>query len=52
VFTQNHGIPAVDIADAVGLTPEKVERAYALIDSKRAANRYLHLPAVLVRNLS
>ena len=48
LYAKNHGIPAADIADAVGLTPEKVERAYAIIDSKRAATRYLHLPPLLV----
>jgi NAD+ synthase len=52
LYAKNHRIPAVDIADAVGLTPEKVERVYALIDSKRAATRYLHLPPILVGDLS
>ena len=32
----------------VGLTAEQVNRAYAMIDSKRKMARYLHMPPVLV----
>jgi len=36
------------VAITAGLTPAAVERAYALIDSKRAATRYLHQPPILL----
>ncbi len=47
----NHGIPAAEVAAAAGLTVEQAERAYRLIDSKRSATRYLHLPPLLVEEV-
>ena len=34
---------ALGAGDAVGLTEEQATRAFWMIDSKRAATRYLHL---------
>ena len=48
LFGRNHGVPPADVAAATGLSPEQAERVYALIDSKRVATRYQHLPPVLV----
>jgi NAD+ synthase len=52
LYGRNHSIPASEVAEATGLTPDQVKRVYALIDSKRAATRYLHLPPVLIENVS
>ena len=51
LFGRNHAVPPADVAAATGLTPEQVARAYALIDSKRIATRYLHLSPVLVEEV-
>jgi NAD+ synthase len=48
LYGKDHGIDAGEMAPIVGLTVEQVKRAYAMIDSKRKAARYLHLPPVLV----
>lgn len=44
----NHGLPASDVAQAVSLSAEQVERVYKDIHSKRRATRYGHLPPVLI----
>jgi NAD+ synthase len=51
LYGMNHGIPADEIASAAGLTVEQARRAYRLIDSKRSATRYLHLPPMLIRDV-
>ena len=52
LYAKNHGFPPpADVAKAIGLTPTAVEHVYALIDSKRAATRYLHQAPILVENL-
>jgi len=51
LYGMNHGIPAAEVAAAAGLTVEQAERAYRLIDSKRSATRYLHLPPLLVEEV-
>ena len=52
LFGRNHAIPPADVAAATGLSSEQVERVYALIDSKRVATRYQHLPPVLVEEVT
>jgi NAD+ synthase len=49
VYARDHGIAATSAADAVGLTPEQMARAYQVIDSKREAARYLHEPAIVIQ---
>lgn len=49
LFARDHEVSAEQAADALGLTPAQVERVYRDIDAKRAAARYLHAPALLVR---
>jgi NAD+ synthase len=44
----NHGIPANDVASAVGITPEQVERVWKDIVAKRKVARYLHRSPMLV----
>lgn len=48
LYGKNNGIPAAELAQAVELEEEQVERVYRLIDSKRNATRYLHCRPVLV----
>ena len=48
LYASDHGVAAGAVAEAVGLPPEHVERAFQVIESKRRAARYLHMPAVLV----
>lgn len=45
---RNAGRAASDVAGETGMTVADVERAYRQIDRKRAATRYLHMPALLV----
>ena len=47
LYARDHGVPIEEVAEAVGLTCEQVERAFNAIDSKREAARYLHAPAAL-----
>jgi NAD+ synthase len=51
LFGKNNQIVAADLAPAVDLSEQQVTRIYALIDSKRRATRYLHLPPLLVENV-
>ena len=48
LYAKDKGISPLEVAPAVGLTPEQVGRAYQVIESKREAARYLHMPAILV----
>jgi NAD+ synthase len=47
LYAKEHNLPIEAAADATGLTPEQVSRAYQLIEAKRQAARYLHMPPVL-----
>jgi NAD+ synthase len=48
LYAKNQGVSAVDVAGALELTPDQVERVFRDIDAKRNAARYLHMPPVLV----
>ena len=48
LYGRNHGVPAAQVAPAVGLTADQVERVYRDIDAKRRATRYLHAAPALV----
>jgi NAD+ synthase len=48
LYAKEHNLPTEAVADATGLTPVQVSRAYHLIEAKRQAARYLHMPPVLV----
>lgn len=52
LYGKNHGVPAGDVARAIGLTPDQVERVYLDIDAKRHATNYLHLKPLLVEEVS
>ena len=48
LYGKNHGMPAAEVAPAVGLTPEQVQRVFEDIDTKRSTTRYLHMAPVLI----
>lgn len=42
LYARHHGVPAEEVAAALGLTAAQVERVFRDVDAKRAAARYLH----------
>jgi NAD+ synthase len=48
LWAYNHGTPAAELAPALGITPEQVERVYRDIEAKRRVSRYLHQVPILV----
>ena len=51
LYAHNHGMAPAEVAPAVGLEPEQVERVYKDIESKRRATRYLHATPLLVEGV-
>jgi NAD+ synthase len=51
LYARNHAIAPEPVAEALRLTVAEVTRAFAMIDAKRRATRYLHMPPVLVEKL-
>jgi NAD+ synthase len=49
LYARDHGVPAGEVAEALGLTAAQVERVWRDIDGKRAAARYLHAPPATLR---
>jgi len=49
LYGRNHGVPAAEVAVALGLTAEQVERVYRDIDQKRRTTAYLHSMPLLVQ---
>ncbi len=47
LYGRNHSVPAADVAAALGLTAEQVERVYKDIDQKRRTTAYLHARPLL-----
>jgi NAD+ synthase len=52
LYGHNHGLPATEVAAAVGLTAEQVQRVYKDIEAKRRATRYLHARPALVEPIT
>lgn len=48
LYGRNNGLSAEQVAGAVGLTDEQVQRVYVDIDKKRLTTRYLHLRPILI----
>ena len=48
LYGHNNNVPPADLAAAVGINSEQVERVYKDIESKRRSTRYLHLPPLTV----
>lgn len=51
LWAYNHGIPAIETAGPLGLTPAEVERVYRDIEANRRATRYLHGAPLLVQQV-
>jgi NAD+ synthase len=43
LYAKNHGVPPVEAAPVIGISPDQVERVYKDIDQKRVTTRYLGL---------
>lgn len=52
LYGRNHGFAASEIAPAVGLNAEQVERVFRDIEGKRRVAQYLHSPPVLTEPFS
>jgi NAD+ synthase len=52
LYGKNHGVPAAEVAAALGLTAEQVEWVYRDIDQKRSTTRYLHLQPQLCEEVA
>ena len=52
LYGKNNGVPPEGVADAVGLSPQDVQRVYDDIDQKRRTTRYLHLGPQLIERVS
>jgi NAD+ synthase len=52
LYGKNNGVAPDEVATAVGLSAEKVQRVFAMIDSKLHSTRYLHLPPQLIEPVS
>ena len=48
LYARNNDLPPEAVAEAIGVTPDDVQRVYDDIDQKRRTTRYLHLPPLLV----
>jgi len=48
LYGKNNGAAPAEVAAAAGLSAEKVERVYGMIDSKLRSTQYLHLPPQLI----
>lgn len=48
LYGKNNGVAPAELAAAIGLSTEKVERVYAMIDSKLNSTHYLHLVPQLI----
>jgi NAD+ synthase len=52
LYGKNHGLDLNSVAQAAGLLPEKVQFIWEDIDRKRATTRYLHLPPLLIEDVT
>jgi NAD+ synthase len=51
LYGKNNGYTPEQVAPALNLTPEQVQRVYDDIDTKRATTRYLHLAPQLIEEV-
>ena len=52
LYGKNHGLDLEPVAQAAGLVPEKVQFIWEDIDRKRSTTRYLHLPPLLIEDVT
>lgn len=50
LYAADHGIAAAEVAPAIGLSPEQVERVFSDIGGKRRGARYLHAAPFLIED--
>jgi NAD+ synthase len=51
LFGRNNSISPAELAPIAGISPDQVERAYRMVDSKRKATAYLRSKALLVEGV-
>ena len=51
LYAKEHNVPCSEVAEALGLTGEQVQRVYDDIDAKRSAAAYLHAKPLFVEDL-
>ncbi|MBC8180031.1 NAD(+) synthase [candidate division KSB1 bacterium] len=51
LYGKNHEISSDEVAPAIGLTPQQVDRVYNDIDQKRKTTNYLHATPVLIEKV-
>jgi len=51
LYGKNHGIPPADLAPAVRMGVEQVERVYRMIDTRRKVTRYVRTAPLLVEHI-
>jgi NAD+ synthase len=51
LYGKNNGIPALDLAPALGMNGEQVERVYGMIEAKRKMTRYLRAAPMLIEDI-
>jgi NAD+ synthase len=49
LYAHNHGIPSAEVASALGMQVEQVERVFKDVTQKRRATTYLHARPLLIR---
>ena len=52
LYGLNHKIAPEHVGAQIGLTGEQVERVYRDIRNKRTSTRYLHMPPLLMDNVT
>ena len=52
LYARNNGIEPADVAAALGLSAQQIDRVFRDIDSKRRASRYLHLEPQLIADVN
>jgi NAD+ synthase len=52
LYGKNNDISVETVAEYLNLEPEQIQRVYDDIDTKRSTTRYLHLPPLLVEDIS
>jgi NAD+ synthase len=48
LYAKNHGIPAAELVNVIGLNQGMIDRVYQLIEAKRKVARYLHAQSIVI----
>ena len=52
LYALNHGVPAVEVAPVLGLTPQEIERVYWSIEQKRRTTHYQQAAPLVVETIA